>query len=130
MQEKNQYGKFGKLKSFLYIYIDITKYFIKVVLWRKHFLRTPLKFGVLIFYLYICIIIVKTNIMKAIEDNWGSFPRTETCTQCKSKVELESIRDCTYRPYSGGLSFERKEVFIWEWECPCCHEKNFIYVYV
>ena len=95
---------------------------------KTTFLRTPFKFGVLIFYLYICIVIVKTNIMKAIEDNWGSFPRTELCTNCKSKIELESIRDCTYRPYSGGLSFERKEVFIWE--CPCCHEKNFLYAYI
>lgn len=65
--------------------------------------------------------------MKVIEDNWGSFPRTELCTKCKSKVELESIRDCTYRPYSGSYFFERKEAFIWE--CPCCHEKNFIYVF-
>ena len=127
MQEKNQHGKFGKLKSFLYIYIDITKYFIKVVLCEKTtFLRTPFKFGVLIFYLYICIVVVKTNIMKVIEDNWGSFPRTETCTLCKSKVELESIRDCTYRPYSCIHFFELKEAFIWE--SPCCHEKNFIYV--
>ena len=70
------------------------------------------------------------NIMKVIEDNWGTFPLTETCTLCKSKVELESIRDCTYRPYSCSHFFERKEAFIWEWECPCCHEKNFIYVYV
>ena len=129
MQEKNQHGKFGKLKSFLYIYIDITKYFIKVVLCEKTtFLRTPFKFGVLIFYLYICIVVVKTNNMKVIEDNWGSFPRTETCTKCKSKVELESIRDCAYRPYSCSHFFERKEAFIWE--CPCCHEKNFIYAYI
>ena len=94
---------------------------------KTTFLRTPFKFGVLIFYLYICIVIVKISTMKVIEDNWGSFPRTELCTKCKSKVELESIRDCTYRPYSGSHFFERKEAFIWE--CPCCHEKNFIYVY-
>ena len=109
------------------LYIYITKYFIKVVLCEKTtFLRTPFKFGVLIFYLYICI--VKTNIMEAIEDNRGSFPRTEICTNCKSTVEINSIRDCTYRPCSCGHFSERKETFIWE--CPCCHEKNFIYAYL
>ena len=67
--------------------------------------------------------------MKVIEDNWGSFPRVETCTKCKSKVELESIRDCTYRSAlcMKRSFFERKDAFIWE--CPCCHEKNFIYVF-
>ena len=112
------------------MYIYITKYFIKVVLCEKTtFLRTPFKFGVLIFYLYICIVVVKTNIMKVIEDNWGSFPRTETCTKCKSKVELESREDCTYQSAlcMKRSFFERKEAFIWE--CPCCHEKNFIYVF-
>ena len=109
------------------MYIYITKYFIKVVLCEKTtFLRTPFKFGVLIFYLYICIVIVKTNIMKVIEDNWGSFPRVETCTKCKSKVELESREDCTYQPYSSSQFFEREEAFIWE--CPCCKAKNYIYV--
>ena len=62
--------------------------------------------------------------MKVIEDNWGSFPRTETCTNCKSKVELESREDCTYRPYSCGNFFEQEEAFIWE--CPCCKTKNYI----
>ena len=96
---------------------------------KTTFLRTPLKFGALIFYLYICIVIVKTNTMKVIEDNWGSFPRVETCTKCKSKVELESREDCTYQSAlcMKGSFFERKEAFIWE--CPCCHEKNFIYVF-
>ena len=28
--------------------------------------------------------------MKVIEDNWGSFPRVETCTKCNSKVRLDS----------------------------------------
>ena len=64
--------------------------------------------------------------MKVIEDNWGSFPRTETCTKCKSKVELESREECTYQPYSCSNFFERKEAFIWE--CPCCKTKNYIYV--
>lgn len=64
--------------------------------------------------------------MKVIEDNWGSFPRTETCTKCKSKVELESREDCTYRPNSESHFFVRKEAFIWE--CPCCGEDNYIYV--
>ena len=128
MQEKNQYGKFGKLKSFLYIYIDITKYFIKVVLCEKTtFLRTPFKFGVLIFYLYICTVIVTTNIMKVIKNFWGSFPRVETCTECKSKVELESIWDCSYQPYVyGSKFFELKEALIWE--CPCCKNENYIYL--
>ena len=87
--------------------------------------------GLFVFYninLYICIVIVKISTMKVIEDNWGSFPRTELCTKCKSKVELESIRDCTYRPYSGSYFSEQKETFIWE--CPCYHEKNFIYAYL
>lgn len=42
MQEKNQYGKFGTLKSFLYIYIDITKYFVNYPqtkdLWASDFI--------------------------------------------------------------------------------------------
>lgn len=62
--------------------------------------------------------------MKVIEDNWGSFPRTETCTKCKSKVEIESREECTYRPYSCSNFFEQKEAFIWE--CPCCKTKNYI----
>ena len=88
-------------------------------------------YGVFVFYninLYIYIVIVKTNIMKVIEDNWGPFPRAEICTNCKSTVEINSIRDCTYRPCSCGYFSERKETFIWE--CPCCHEKNFIYAYL
>ena len=93
---------------------------------KTTFLRTPFKFGVLIFYLYICIVIVKISIMEVIEDNRGPFPRTELCTNCKSTVELD-IKDCTYRPCSCSYFSEQKETFIWE--CPCCHEKNFIYVY-
>ena len=73
--------------------------------------------------------------MKVIEDNWGSFPRVETCIKCKSKVELESGKDCTYqsylcsfmnKAYSDSNLFERKEAFIWE--CPCCKTKNYIYI--
>lgn len=73
--------------------------------------------------------------MKVIEDNWGSFPRVETCIKCKSKVELESRKDCTYqsylcsfmnKAYSDSNLFERKEAFIWE--CPCCKTKNYIYI--
>lgn len=72
--------------------------------------------------------------MKVIEDNWGSFPRVETCTKCKSKVELESREDCTYQSYLCSFTnksysynmFERKEAFIWE--CPCCKNKNYIYI--
>ena len=64
--------------------------------------------------------------MKVIEDNWGSFPRVETCNKCKSKVELESREDCTYQPYSSSQFVEREEAFIWE--CPCCKNKNYIYI--
>ena len=72
--------------------------------------------------------------MKVIEDNWGSFPRVETCIKCKSKVELESRKDCTYQSYLCSFTnksysynmFERKEAFIWE--CPCCTTKNYIYI--
>ena len=64
--------------------------------------------------------------MKVIEDNWGSFPRVETCIKCKSKVELESREDCTYQPYSSSQFVEREEAFIWE--CPCCKTKNYIYI--
>ena len=47
------------------MYINIAENFRKVVLCEKTtFLRAPFKFGVLIFYLYICIVIVKTNIME------------------------------------------------------------------
>ena len=34
--------------------------------------------------------------MKVIEDNWGSFPRTETCSKCKSKVEIENRKEIDY----------------------------------
>lgn len=64
--------------------------------------------------------------MKVIEDNWGSFPRTETCTKCKSKILIENRTECEYRPYKETHFFEQKESFVWE--CPCCHERNFIYV--
>ena len=50
--------------------------------------------------------------MKVIEDNWGSFPRVETCNKCKSKVELESREDCTYQPYSSSRFVEQEEAFI------------------
>ena len=122
------YGVFAFYNINLYIYIYITKYFIKVVLCEKTtFLRTPFKFGVLIFYLYICTVIVTTNIMKVIEDIWDSFPRVETCTDCKSKVKLESKWDCAYQPYVyGSKFFELKEALIWE--CPCCKNENYIYL--
>ena len=72
--------------------------------------------------------------MKVIEDNWGSFPRVETCIKCNSKIRLDSREECTYRPYSYGFTnksysynmFEQKEAFIWE--CPCCKYKNYIYI--
>lgn len=73
--------------------------------------------------------------MKIIEDNWGSFPRVETCIKCNSKIRLDSREECTYRPYSCRFMnkdcsdsnlFERKEAFIWE--CPCCKTKNYIYI--
>ncbi len=73
--------------------------------------------------------------MKVIEDNWGSFPRVETCTKCNSKVRLDRREECKYRPYSYSFMnkaysdsnlFERKEAFIWE--CPCCKNKNYIYI--
>ncbi len=49
------YGVFVFYNINLYIYIYIADNFIKVVLCEKTtFLRTPFKFGVLIFYLYIC----------------------------------------------------------------------------
>lgn len=85
------------------------------------------KFRKLKFFLYICIVIVTTNIMKVIEDIWDSFPRVETCTDCKSKVKLESKWDCAYQPYVyGSPFFELKEALIWE--CPCCKNENYIYI--
>ena len=73
--------------------------------------------------------------MIIIEDNWGSFPRVETCIKCNSKIRLDSREECTYRPYSCSFMnkaysdsnlLEQKEAFIWE--CPCCKTKNYIYI--
>ena len=65
--------------------------------------------------------------MIIIEDILDSFPRVETCTDCKSKVKLESKWDCAYQPYVyGSQFFELKEALIWE--CPCCKSENYIYI--